>query len=142
MSEINCAFGLLQLKYIDALLHRRGEIAAAYRTGIDEIAGLDYLDLALGEVKSNHAYFPILVRPDYPISRDDLYHRMKAQGVHPRRYFYPLISDFAMYRGFPSANPDNLPVARALADQVLCLPIYPDLDDLSVERILGLIRLT
>ena len=140
MSEINCAFGLLQLKHVDAVIQRRGEITRAYRAGIDGIAGLDYLDPALGGIKPNYAYFPILVRPDYPMSRDDLYHRMKANGVHPRRYFYPLITAFDMYRHLPSASTANLPVAHAMADQVLCLPIYPDLDDASVMRILDLLH--
>ena len=139
MSEINCAFGLLQLKYVDAAIARRGEISQAYRTGIDRIAGLDYLDPALGGARANHSYFPILVRPDYPISRDALYHRMKAAGVHPRRYFYPLITEFPMYRDLPSARPENLPVALRLAEQVLCLPIYPDLSDADVARVLDLL---
>lgn len=139
MSEINCAFGLLQLKYVDAAIHRRGEVSKAYCAGIDAIAGLDYLDPALGGTTPNYAYFPILVRPEYPISRDDLYHHMKANGVHPRRYFYPLITEFEMYRHLPSASASNLPVARAMADQVLCLPIYPDLDDAGILRVLGLL---
>ncbi|MEM9670723.1 MAG: DegT/DnrJ/EryC1/StrS family aminotransferase [Pseudomonadota bacterium] len=140
MSEINCAFGLLQLKHIDGAIRRRGEISQTYHTAIDEIEGLDYLDPALGGTRSNHAYFPILVRPEYAISRDNLYHKMKAKGVHPRRYFYPLITEFDMYRKLPSANPRLLPVATKLADQVLCLPIYPDLDDAAVERIIDLLR--
>lgn len=140
MSELNSAVGLLQLKYVDGVIQRRGEIAQAYRAGIDGIAGLDYLNPALGGTRPNYAYFPILVRPDYPVSRDELYHRMKANHVHPRRYFYPLITEFEMYRDLPSARPTNLPIARAMADQVLCLPIYPDLDDASVARILDLLR--
>ena len=140
MSEINCAFGLLQLKYVDAAIARRGEITAAYRTGIDAIEGLDYLSPALGGTKPNYSYFPILVRPDYPRTRDELYHHMKANGVHPRRYFYPLITAFEMYRDLPSASAANLPVARAMADQVLCLPIYPDLDDGAVARVLDLLQ--
>ena len=76
---------------------------------------------------ANSAYFPILVNRDYPISRDDLYQAMKDRGIHPRRYFYPLISEFPMYRGLPSAHRDNLPHATEAARKVLCLPIYPDL---------------
>ena len=107
MSEINAAFGLLQLKHIDKVIHRRGEIAAQYRAEIDDIDGLDYLAPALGGRRPNHAYFPVLVRPEYHMSRDDLYHAMKSKGVHPRRYFYPLITDFAMYKDLPSADPAN-----------------------------------
>ncbi|AXI40693.1 DegT/DnrJ/EryC1/StrS aminotransferase family protein [Sulfitobacter sp. SK011] len=140
MSEINCAFGLLQLKHIDDAIRRRGEISLAYRTAIDMIDGLDYLDPALGGARKNYAYFPILVRPEFAVSRDDLYHKMKAKGVHPRRYFYPLITEFDMYKNLPSANSTLLPVAKKLADQVLCLPIYPDLDEGGVTRVIDLLR--
>jgi dTDP-4-amino-4,6-dideoxygalactose transaminase len=140
MSEINCAFGLLQLKHIDTVIQKRGEVSKTYRTVIDTISGLEYLSPSLGGTRPNFSYFPIMVRPDYPISRDDLYHKMKASGVHPRRYFYPLITEFDMYRDLPSANSDLLPVAKKAADQVLCLPIYPDLDDASVARIVDLLR--
>lgn len=88
---------------------------------------------------SNFAYFPILVEADYPISRDGLHQILKDNGIHPRRYFYPLISDFSMYRGLPSAHPDNLPVAVEAAEKILCLPIYPNLDDRQIDTITRLI---
>ncbi len=140
MSEINCAFGLLQLKHIDHAIRRRGEIAGRFCAAIDMIEGIDYIHPDHGGATANYAYFPILVRPDYPASRDELYHRMKSAGVHPRRYFYPLITEFEMYKYLPSANSELLPVAKKAADQVLCLPIYPDLDDDDVERIIDLLR--
>ncbi len=84
---------------------------------------------------ANYAYFPILVQADYPIRRDDLYQKLKGIGIHTRRYFYPLISDFPMYRGLPSAHKENLPVATAAAQQVLCLPIYPDLELTVIDEI-------
>ena len=88
-----------------------------------------------GEQVANYAYFSILVDDDYPISRDALYQKLKDNGIHPRRYFYPLISDFPMYRGLPSAHRENLPVATRAAQQILCLPIYPDLDMVVVAEI-------
>ncbi len=138
MSEINCAFGLLQLKHIDAAIARRAQIDAAYRRGLAGVAGIKCLDDA-GESVANYSYFPILVGPEYRLSRDALYDHMKAHGVHPRRYFYPLISEFPMYRDLPSSNRDFLPVAVRGADQILCLPIYPDLDDTPIARIIDLI---
>ncbi|MDU9002729.1 DegT/DnrJ/EryC1/StrS family aminotransferase [Sedimentitalea todarodis] len=140
MSEINAAFGLLQLKHIDGIIDRRAEISARYRAAIDAIHGLDYLAPALGGQRPNHAYFPVLVRPDYHMSRDELYHWMKSNGVHPRRYFYPLITEFDMYKGLPSADPANLPIATSMADQVLCLPIYPDLTEADLSRIIDLLQ--
>ena len=134
MSEFNAALGLLQLKYIDQALARRKEIDADYRERLKSVKGIRCLSDA-GEKVANYAYFTILVKADYPISRDDLYQKLKDNGIHPRRYFYPLISDFPMYRGLPSAHRENLSVATAAAQQVLCLPIYPDLDMSVLDEI-------
>jgi dTDP-4-amino-4,6-dideoxygalactose transaminase len=134
MSEFNAALGLLQLNHMDKILASRKQIDAAYRERLDGIKGIRCLRDS-GEKTANYAYFPILVGREYPISRDDLYQRMKDRGIHPRRYFYPLISEFPMYRGLPSAHRDNLPHATEAARQVLCLPIYPDLSIEVVEEV-------
>jgi dTDP-4-amino-4,6-dideoxygalactose transaminase len=134
MSEFNAALGLLQLKYIDQAIVRRKEIDAAYRERLKGVKGIHCLKDA-GEKIANYSYFPILVEADYPISRDDLYQKLKDIGIHPRRYFYPLISDFPMYRGLPSAHRENLPAATVAALQVLCLPIYPDLEMSVIDEV-------
>lgn len=138
MSEINAAFGLLQLKYIDKALARRKEIDIAYRAQLKNVKGIHCLNDA-GEFVANYAYFPILVRSDYPISRDELNQKLKDIGIITRRYFYPLISDFPMYRGLPSAHRENLSVATVAAQQILCLPIYPDLNMSVIEEITSFI---
>lgn len=138
MSEINAAFGLLQLEHIDHALSRRREVDATYRRLLQGVRGIRCLDSS-SETTTNCAYFPILVGPDYPMSRDDLYEELKRHRINPRRYFYPLISDFPMYRGLPSAARANLPVAAAVAQQVLCLPIYPDLSHESIDAIADII---
>ena len=138
MSEINAAFGMLQLRSVDAAIARRREIAAAYRELLAGVEGIRCPDS--DGYTANHSYFPIMVGPGYPLSRDALYDRLKQHGVHGRRYFYPLISDFPMYRGLPSARRDNLPVAAEAAQQVLCLPIYPNLADEDVKRVADLVR--
>ena len=134
MSELNAAFGLLQLKHIDQALARRKAIDTAYRQQLKDIKGIICLKDA-GEKVANYSYFPILVNADYPISRDELNQKLKDVGINPRRYFYPLITEFPMYRGLPSAHRDNLPIATVAAKQVLCLPIYPDLPMSAVEEI-------
>ncbi|MFD6316485.1 DegT/DnrJ/EryC1/StrS family aminotransferase [Methylorubrum populi] len=134
MSELNAALGLVQLRHISTALARRQAVDTAYRAGLQAIPGIRCLDFA-GEGAANYAYFPILIGPDYPISRDALYDALKRDGIHPRRYFHPLISDFPMYRTLPSARREDLPVAAAAADRVLCLPIYPDLDPAVIARI-------
>jgi dTDP-4-amino-4,6-dideoxygalactose transaminase len=139
MHEFSAALGLLQLEHIDAALSRRQEIDAAYREQLAGIPGIT-CPARTGQEVDNYAYFPILVRPDYPLDRDAVYARMKEHGIHGRRYFYPLISQFPMYRGLPSARPETLPVATEVAEQVICLPIYPALTDADVQRVTGLLR--
>lgn len=138
MSEFNAALGLLQLKYIDSALARRKVIDGHYREHLNGVQGIRCLH-ARGETIANHAYFPILVGPSYPCSRDELYQKLKDEGIHPRRYFYPLISEFQLYRNLPSARGEQLPVATLAAQQVLCLPLYPAMDDSVVEEITGII---
>jgi dTDP-4-amino-4,6-dideoxygalactose transaminase len=140
MSEFNAAFGLLQLKYIDQAIVRRREIDSRYRAGLVAARGIRCVTNS-GEWTANFAYFPIMIEADYGIPRDALYDFMKQNGVHPRRYFFPLISDFPMYRGLPSADPARLPTARASAAHVLCLPIYSALTDAEVDNVIDLIRL-
>ncbi|HCS65796.1 MAG TPA: aminotransferase, partial [Cellvibrio sp.] len=88
----------------------------------------------------NYSYFPVLVDTDYPLSRDALYQKLKVNNMYARRYFYPLISDFPMYRGMPSAHRENLPVATAAAQKVLCLPIYPALTEQDQQRVIDIVR--
>jgi len=138
MSEVNAAFGMLQLKGIDEALRQRQAIDARYRAGLAGVDGIHCLGTA-GEESRNYSYFPIMVRPGYPLSRDALYQKLRDNGVHARRYFYPLISDFPMYRGMPSAVHANLPVAGKAAEQVICLPIYPGLAGEQIDFVIGLI---
>ncbi len=139
MSEINAAFGLLQLKHIDGALARRKEIDATYRQQLVGVKGIRCLNDA-GEKLVNHAYFPILVQPDYTQSRDALYQKLKDHGIYARRYFYPLISDFPMYRSMPSAQHANLRVANDASSKVLCLPIYPALRPHEQQRVIDIIQ--
>ncbi len=134
MSEVNAAFGLLQLKHVDKALQLRKQIDETYRARFAGTAGLRCLAFDAA-AQTNYSYFPILVGPEFPIDREALHHKLRGHGIHARRYFFPLISDFPMYRGLPSANPENLPVASRAAQQVLCLPIYPAMTAEQVESV-------
>ncbi|MEO8296168.1 MAG: DegT/DnrJ/EryC1/StrS family aminotransferase [Burkholderiales bacterium] len=138
MSEVNAAFGMLQLKHIDHALARRAEIDHTYREMLGPVKGIRCVE-EVGQTRANHAYFPILVQPDYPLSRDALYERLREHNIYARRYFYPLISEFPMYRGLPSSHRENLPVATKLSQQVLCLPIYPALTREDQMRVMDVI---
>jgi dTDP-4-amino-4,6-dideoxygalactose transaminase len=139
MSEFGAALGLLQLQHIDSAIARRRDIDSAYRELLKDIPGIRCVQTS-GQRKPNYAYFPILVDPQYPLRRDELYDKLIEQNIYGRRYFYPLISEFPMYRGLPSAQHSNLPVAHEIAQRVICLPIYPDLTDEQIHLITTLIR--
>ena len=140
MSEINAAFGLLQLKSINTALAIRKEVDSHYRDLLANTPGIQCMETSLGSLP-NFSYFPIMVKPNYPLSRDDLFHKLKEGGIFARRYFFPLISEFPMYKSLSSAAPANLPVATLAADEVICLPIYPGLSLGQVNRIAKLIIL-
>jgi len=139
MSEINASFGLLQLKYVDEAIARRKEIDRVYRAGLKTVKGIVCMNDGL-EGLTNYSYFPVTVEAGYALSRDDLYQKLKEQNINARRYFYPLISDFSMYRGMPSASRDNLPIAAEAAAKIICLPIHPELTDSEVKGVIEVIR--
>lgn len=139
MNEIQAAYGLLQLKAIAEEIARRRAIADLYREALRGVVGIRVMEDQPG-VEANYSYFPILVDGrSYRTSRDELYEELRGHGILGRRYFYPLISHFPMYRGLPSASPENLPVAERVAGQVLCLPIYGTLEHTVVEKVCHLI---
>lgn len=139
MDEVRSAYGLLNLKQVDASIEARHQVAIAYRKALRPIEGISFWDDMPG-VKHNYSYFPIFVDSEkYGMTRDELYALMKSHSVLGRRYFYPLISEFSTYRGLPSANPENLPNAHKMADSVICLPMHHELSEADLERILDIV---
>jgi dTDP-4-amino-4,6-dideoxygalactose transaminase len=139
MSEVQAAMGLLQLKHIDENIEKRSRITHRYRELLKDTAGIRCLEDAPG-VKHCYSYFPIFVEEEtYGMSRDALYEKLKRHDIFGRRYFYPLISQFPTYRGLESALPGKMPVAEKAAEQVICLPLYPDLDEKNLYFICNLI---
>ncbi|TCM20832.1 dTDP-4-amino-4,6-dideoxygalactose transaminase [Novosphingobium sp. PhB165] len=138
MSEFQAAFGLLQLKYADEVIARRGAISARYTAGIREIAGIDLFQPEPGW-QLNHSYYPMLLADHLADRREELCERLRARGIHARAYFWPLVSDHSVYRDLPSARAD-MPVARSFARRILCLPLYPDLAPRHIETAIGIIR--
>jgi dTDP-4-amino-4,6-dideoxy-D-glucose transaminase len=138
MSEFGAALGMLQLQHIDGALARRKQIDSIYRRELGDIEGIKCVSQS-GQRVANYAYFPILVEEGYPLDRDTLYQKLQDKGIFARRYFYPLITDFPMYRGLASANPDNLPIATEISGKVLCLPIFPNLTNDEIERVIAIL---
>ena len=136
MDEVRSAYGLLNLKQVDAAIEARRQVAIKYREALRGVKGIRVMEDMPG-VRHNYSYFPIFIDAEaYGMTRDELYFRMKENNVLGRRYFYPLISEFSTYRGLESARPENLPVAAKIADSVICLPMYHSLTEEDVERVI------
>ncbi len=137
MTEMQSAFGLLQLRDIDKAIDLRRIIGSTYCYNLSGIEGISSI---IFPNTSNYSYYPIYISSEYPLARNELYSALKKNGIYARRYFYPLITEFPMYRDLPSAAPENLPMAHDIASRVLCLPIYPELSRDDQHRIIDIIR--
>lgn len=135
MNEMQAALGLVQLQHFDENIETRKSVSDTYRKELSSINGISFLPKT-DETISNYAYFPIFIdEKEYGMSRDELYDKLKHNNIFGRRYFYPLISEFSMYKSLDSASPSNLPVATKMANDVICLPIYPNLSEIDITRI-------
>lgn len=155
MDEVRCAYGLLNLKQVDAAIDARRKVASKYVEALKDVRGIRMFPYMLdsfgyqsplfpGEgsgVRLNYSYFPIFVNAkEYGMTRDALYFKLQDAGVYGRRYFYPLISTFNTYRNLPSAAPANLPVATRIADEVICLPMHHALSEDDIERVVSVVK--
>jgi dTDP-4-amino-4,6-dideoxygalactose transaminase len=139
MNELQAAFGLLQLDNFEDQISKRKEITGHYRELLKNTKGLRVLD-DMQNIKHNYSYFPVFISKDYPLTRDELYQKLRDNNIYGRRYFYPLISDFPTYRGLPSAQHSNLSTAVKTADEVICLPIYPELTIEELKYVVKIIN--
>lgn len=141
MDEVRAAYGLLNLRYVDAAIATRKRVAEKYVEALKDVKGIELFPYEINPIfKWNYAYFPILVTDEYRMTRDALYEFMKTQNVLGRRYFYPLITDFEPYKNCPNATAANLPIANRLASQVICLPIHHALTDEDIQRVVDIMR--
>jgi dTDP-4-amino-4,6-dideoxygalactose transaminase len=139
MPEINAAMGLLQIKYLDFVTKKRSNIFDLYINMLSDVEGVILPYHIQQQEKSNFSYFPILITDDFPLNRDDLIFFMRKNGINPRKYFSPLLSDFKIFKKDQYTLHD-LPNARIISESIICLPIYPDLTENDVFKIVDLIK--
>jgi dTDP-4-amino-4,6-dideoxygalactose transaminase len=123
MNELEAALGLANLECVEAERRARAEIDETYRACLAGIEGLRCFRMP-GRARNSYPYFVVRITA---ARRDAIYQGLKAFNVFARRYFHPLCSNFPYCADIPSADPDNLPVANRVADEVLCLPFYGEL---------------
>lgn len=132
MDEFKAALGILQLKHYQESLQLRKIAADSYNRKLHEVSGL----VLMPSSKQNFSYYPVKFEGEAGKERrDKVYTALKQIGVHSRKYFYPCISNYPVYRSLPTANPIMLPEANHLADRILCLPIYAGLQEEVIDCI-------
>jgi dTDP-4-amino-4,6-dideoxygalactose transaminase len=140
MNEFQAALGLLQLKYIGKYIEKRKKVSEWYRSALRGIPGVSCLK-ENKHGKKSYSYFPIMIDSEvYGKTRDELYEELKIHEIYGRRYFYPLISQFPVYSGLDSSRKGAMPVAEKMASEVLCLPLYSDIQSSTVNRISTIIK--
>lgn len=140
MDEVRAAYGLLNLRQVDKAIDARHQVAMRYREALRNVSGITFFEDMAG-VKHNYSYFPIFVDAKlYGMTRDELYSKMREVNILGRRYFYPLISEFSVYKGLSSSVKENLPNAHKMADRVICLPMHHEMSEIDIDRVIEIIK--
>lgn len=123
MNEFQAAMGLCNLRHVESYIESRLNVLERYRVLLDSVPGLRLPDRQIG-VRENGAYFPVFFDGG-PAVRDAAREALCAGGVMSRKYFYPLTSEMVFVTD--RFRPQPTPIAKRVADSVLCLPIYEGL---------------
>lgn len=137
MSEFQAAMGICNLRHLSREIEKRKAVVERYRDHLDGIDGLK-LPTIQKDVKSNYAYFPV-VFDGYRATRDQVFEELANNGIAARKYFYPITNSFECYADLSTAGVEKTPVAKYLADRVLTLPLFADLELADVDMICKLI---
>lgn len=135
MNEFSAIMGLCNLKYIDEYISSRKKIDEIYREKLSSVDGIKLFKRETN-TRYNYAYFPIIVEDNYKLSRDELYTKMCNMNIYPRKYFYPLTSDMTCFKN--KYKFADLKVARECARKVLALPLFADMQQSDIDRILAI----
>ena len=137
MNEFSAIMGLCNLNHLDAALASRRKAYERYTEGLKTIKGIRLPDPDV-KTSKNYAYFPVFIEDDYPLNRDELHRKMAEHNIYARKYFYPLTSDQACFKN--KYMKTDLAVARDLSKRVMVLPLFEEITDSQIDRILGVIK--
>jgi dTDP-4-amino-4,6-dideoxygalactose transaminase len=141
MNELQAAFGLLNLKKVNNAIEKKKKLFERYHVHLKGIPGLRFQRINSG-TSYNYSYLNIEILPDeFGLTRDDVYICMRKEGIMVRKYFFPLCSNYSCYHSLPSAKVEMLPNANRLALRILCLPLYDEMDEEEVDKIMEVFSL-
>lgn len=135
MNEFQAAMGLCNLKELNRNIAKRKKIYLEYLKYLKDISGIK-INKIQNNVKSNYAYFPILITDDYELTRDELFNLLKKHNIYSRKYFYPITNETICYKKLGYETP----IALDLSNRILTLPMYSDLELNKVRKICKIIK--
>ncbi len=134
MNEFQALMGEMILKDVADIINQRKELYECYRECLKGVSGVKLSPEVAHDVDYNYAYMPVEIdEEDFGLSRDQLYDGLKKYNIFARRYFYPLVCDYACYQSV--AIQDPLIIARRASKAIITLPIYDDLTAGAVQKI-------
>lgn len=137
MNEFQAAMGVCNLRHVDDEIEKRKKVVERYREHLDNVPGIKLNPQQQG-VKTNFAYFPVVFDEKvFGKSRDQVAEELAKEKIYVRKYFYPLINDYECYHSIYSSK--ATPVAKQIADKVLTLPLFADLELEMVNEICRII---
>ena len=135
MAEINALFGRLLLPTIETAISNRQKTAKLFRELLGDIPGIRFQTIR-EDCESNYQFFPVILDPQhFGLSADGLFEALLAEQISCRRYFYPPLHRHTVYLESDIKQSEPLEVTTSVSNNVLCLPIYSDMQDWEVERI-------
>lgn len=135
MNEFQAIMGLCNLKYLNSEIGKRKTVVEKYRELLSDIKGLK-LNYYKDGIKPNYAYFPVLF--DTPQMRDSIHQCLAENNIYSRKYFYPITADQACFKN--RYRNDKLDYARYCSDRILALPLFADLEEKDIKRIVEIIK--
>ena len=133
LSEIHAALGALTVPTTDELVERRGLLDALYRERLASVPGIAFQRIP-ADVRPSHTYMAV----NLGHRRDEVADALAEAGIQTKAYFRPL-HRMPLFEQLPH---DELPVTEHLGASLLCLPLYPDLDERQVDEVADRVHAT
>ena len=130
ISELQAAMGLAVLPHMETILAERKRVVDFYNQNLnlDKIQTLKIRE----NTQWNYSYFPVVFKDEATLLQ--VQKDLNAQNIFPRRYFYPSLNTID-YLG-----KQKMPVSESIASRVLCLPLFKELTEMELIKILDVIK--
>ena len=136
LDEIRAALGITQLKRIKKINELRKKASLYYHKNLQNIPGIILPDMVNDKSHSYHLYTIRVTKP-YKFSRNQLYKKLKDNGIRTTVYWMP-IHEYAAYRKF--AKKSSIVNTTKIYDEILALPLFPNISKKHQDAVIKVMR--